>query len=96
MAEFDPVRPPPPASGGGPEEPLVLIDRTHPQTAVITLNRPERMNSMSFEQMVPLHAAFAEVADDNATTCVVLTGAWAASAARLVTAATISAAAPGA
>ena len=74
MAELDPVRPSPPASGGGPEAPLVLIDRTRPQTAVITLNRPERMNSMSFEQMVPLHAAFAEVADDNATTCVVLTG----------------------
>ena len=30
---------------------------------------------MAFEQMVPLHEAFARVADDNDITCVVLTGA---------------------
>ena len=58
----------------GPQEPFVLIDKPRPHTTVITLNRPERMNSMSFEQMAPLHAAFAEVAKDNDTTCVVLTG----------------------
>lgn len=53
---------------------LVLIDKPRPHTAVITLNRPERMNSMAFELMVPLHEAIAEVAEDNDTTCVVLTG----------------------
>ena len=58
----------------GRQEPFVLIDKPRPHTTVITLNRPERMNSMSFEQMAPLHAAFAEVAKDNDTTCVVLTG----------------------
>ncbi|MEZ5373030.1 MAG: enoyl-CoA hydratase [Microthrixaceae bacterium] len=58
----------------GRQEPFVLIDKPRPHTTVITLNRPERMNSMSFEQMAPLHASFAEVAEDNDTTCVVLTG----------------------
>jgi len=53
---------------------LVLIDKPRPHTTVITLNRPERMNSMAFELMVPLHEAFVEVGDDNDTTCVVLTG----------------------
>ena len=52
----------------------ILIDKPRPHTSVITLNRPERMNSMAFELMVPLHDAFAEVADDNDTTCVILTG----------------------
>ncbi len=53
---------------------LVLIDKPRPHTTVITLNRPERMNSMAFELMVPLHHTFEQVAADNDTTCVVLTG----------------------
>ena len=53
----------------------VLIDTPRPHTAVITLNRPERMNSMAFELMVPLHDAIDQVAADNDITCVVLTGA---------------------
>lgn len=53
---------------------LVRIDRPRPHTAVITLARPERMNSMAFELMVPLHDALAEVAEDHDTTCVILTG----------------------
>ena len=52
----------------------VLVDKPRPHTTVITLNRPERMNSMAFELMIPLHEAFAAVAEDNDTTCVVLTG----------------------
>jgi len=53
---------------------LVRIDKPRPHTTVITLARPERMNSMGFELMVPLHDAFAAVAEDHDTTCVVLTG----------------------
>jgi enoyl-CoA hydratase len=33
---------------------LVLVDRPRPNIALITLNRPERMNSMAFDVMVPL------------------------------------------
>jgi enoyl-CoA hydratase len=56
-------------------EPMVLVEHPRPHTAVITLNRPERMNSMSFDLMLPLHDAFAEVGEDHDTHCVVLTGA---------------------
>ena len=56
------------------EDAPVLIEKPRPHTTVITLNRPERMNSMAFQLMVPLHEAFEEVAADNDTTCVVLTG----------------------
>lgn len=54
---------------------LVLIDKPRPHTTVITLNRPERMNSMAFQLMVPFREALDEVAQDNDTTCVVITGA---------------------
>lgn len=57
-----------------PRTDLILIDKPRPHTTVITMNRPERMNSMAFELMVPLHEAIARVAEDNDTTCVVLTG----------------------
>jgi enoyl-CoA hydratase len=53
---------------------LVRIEKPAPGTTVITLDRPERMNSMAFELMVPLHEAFEQVAADNETTCVILTG----------------------
>lgn len=54
--------------------PYVRIEKPIPRTTVITLDRPERMNSMAFELVVPLHAAIEEVAADNDTTCVILTG----------------------
>lgn len=43
--------------------------------ALITLNRPERMNSMAFDVMVPLKRVLDEVTYDNEVRVVVLTGA---------------------
>jgi len=54
--------------------PHILVAKPRPHTTVITMNRPERMNSMAFEMVGPLHDALAEVAQDNDTWCVVLTG----------------------
>jgi enoyl-CoA hydratase len=54
---------------------LVLVEHPRPQIALITLNRPERMNSMAFDVMVPLKAALEKVAYDNSVRVVVLTGA---------------------
>jgi enoyl-CoA hydratase len=54
---------------------LVLVEHPRPQVALITLNRPERMNSMAFDVMVPLKAALDEVTYDNSVRVVVLTGA---------------------
>ena len=53
---------------------MIRIEKPEPGTSVIVLDRPERMNSMAFELMVPLHEAFEQVAADNDTTCVILTG----------------------
>jgi enoyl-CoA hydratase len=67
--------PTPPARGTNEAgEPLLLVEKPRPHTTVITMNRPERLNSMAFELMAPLHDAFEAVADDNDTTCVILTG----------------------
>jgi enoyl-CoA hydratase len=54
---------------------FVKVERPRPQVALITLNRPERMNSMAFDVMVPLREALAQVSNDNAVRVVVLTGA---------------------
>jgi enoyl-CoA hydratase len=54
---------------------LVLVEHPRPEVALITLNRPERMNSMAFDVMVPLKAALEEVTYDNSVRVVVLTGA---------------------
>ncbi len=52
----------------------VRIEKPRPHTSVIVMDRPERMNSMAFELVGPLHDAIEEVAADNDTWCVVLTG----------------------
>jgi enoyl-CoA hydratase/carnithine racemase len=53
---------------------LVLVDRPQPHTALVTLNRPDRLNAMSIDLVIELHDALAEVAEDNDTWVVVLTG----------------------
>ena len=43
------------------ESRFVLVDRPRPHVALVTLNRPERMNSMAFDVMVPLKAALEDL-----------------------------------
>ena len=54
---------------------FVLVDRPRPDVALVTLNRPERMNSMAFDVMVPLKDALDGLRVDNDVRVVVLTGA---------------------
>ncbi|QRY44030.1 enoyl-CoA hydratase [Mycolicibacterium boenickei] len=54
---------------------FVLVDRPRPNVALVTLNRPERMNSMAFDVMVPLKDVLEELRYDNSVRVVVLTGA---------------------
>jgi enoyl-CoA hydratase len=54
---------------------FVVVDRPRPQVTVITLNRPERMNAMAFDVMIPFRRALEEASADNDTRVVVLTGA---------------------
>jgi len=55
--------------------PFILVDRPRPDVALVTLNRPERMNSMAFDVMVPLKKALDELNHDNSARAIVLTGA---------------------
>src|SRR2546430_15186013 len=54
---------------------FVLLDKPRPHVSLVTLNRPERMNAMAFDVMVPLREALEQVSLDNDTRVVVLTGA---------------------
>ena len=54
---------------------FVLVDRPRSNVALVTLNRPERMNSMAFDVMVPLKAVLDELTNDNSVRAIVLTGA---------------------
>ncbi|MGW4324792.1 enoyl-CoA hydratase [Nocardia sp. NPDC004573] len=54
---------------------FVLVDTPRPHIALVTLNRPERMNAMAFDVMIPLREALEQVRADNDVRVVVLTGA---------------------
>jgi len=54
---------------------LVTVDTVRPHVRRITLDHPERLNSMSFALVTELYAALDEVGADNDCRVVVLTGA---------------------
>lgn len=54
---------------------FVLTDRPRPGVARITLNRPERMNAMAFDVMIPFREALEEIGRDNDVRVVIITGA---------------------
>src|SRR4249919_3876964 len=53
----------------------VLIDRTRPGIAVLTLNRPQRLNAMNYDLVRGLYDAFDELSADRSCRVIVLTGA---------------------
>ncbi|MCP5057975.1 MAG: enoyl-CoA hydratase [bacterium] len=54
---------------------FIQISKPQPQVTLVTMNRPERMNAMAFDVMIPLRDALREISFDNETRVVVLTGA---------------------
>ena len=54
---------------------FVRVERPREAVALVTLDRPERMNAMAFDVMVPLRDALREVSGDNDVRAVVITGA---------------------
>src|SRR5437868_14231202 len=54
---------------------FVLIDRPRPGVALLTLNRPERMNAMAFDVMIPFRETLEAISHDNDVRVVVVTGA---------------------
>jgi enoyl-CoA hydratase len=56
-------------------EPLVVLSSARPHVSLITLNKPDRLNSMSFGLVGALYAALEQVGADNDCWVAVLTGA---------------------
>jgi enoyl-CoA hydratase len=54
---------------------FVRVERPRGGVALVTLDRPDRMNAMAFDVMIPLREALEEVSRDNDVRVVVLTGA---------------------
>src|SRR6266436_9752104 len=54
---------------------FVLVDKPRPGVTLITLNRPERMNAMAFDVMIPFRETLEAVSHDNDTRVVIVTGA---------------------
>jgi enoyl-CoA hydratase len=54
---------------------FVAVDRPVPGVAVVTMNRPERMNAMAFDVMVPVREQLVELGHDNSVRAIVVTGA---------------------
>jgi enoyl-CoA hydratase len=53
---------------------FVKVSALHPHIALVTLNRPDRMNAMAFDVMLPLRDTLRAIGDDNDVRVVVLTG----------------------
>jgi enoyl-CoA hydratase len=54
---------------------FVAVERPVPGVAVVTMNRPERLNAMAFDVMVPVREQLLELGHDNDVRAIVLTGA---------------------
>ncbi|MEX2394673.1 MAG: enoyl-CoA hydratase [Actinomycetota bacterium] len=54
---------------------FVTVESPREGVALVTLNRPERMNAMAFDVMIPFREELAKVGNDNSTRVVVVTGA---------------------
>src|SRR3954453_1536325 len=54
---------------------FVVIDRPRPGVALVTLNRPERMNAMAFDVMIPFRESLETLSHDNDVGVVIVTGA---------------------
>jgi enoyl-CoA hydratase/carnithine racemase len=53
----------------------VLCERITPQIAVVTLNRPDKLNALNAELISELDATFATLSADPNMACAILTGA---------------------
>jgi len=53
---------------------FVRVETPRPGVALVTLDRPDRMNSMAFDVMIPLRETLEEISRDNDVRVVVLTG----------------------
>jgi enoyl-CoA hydratase/carnithine racemase len=52
----------------------VRVERPTPEVALVTLDRPDRLNAMNHELVADLHDALEQIGTDNTCRVVVLTG----------------------
>lgn len=53
---------------------FITVDFPRPEVAVVSLNRPERMNAMAFDVMVPFREALESLSFNNEVRVVIITG----------------------
>jgi enoyl-CoA hydratase len=53
---------------------FIQISKPRPKITLLRMNRPERMNAMAFDLMIPMRDALREISFDNDTRVVILTG----------------------
>ena len=53
----------------------VLVDRTRSEIAVVTLNRPHRLNALTSEMLARIYAVFESLGRDHTVRVIVITGA---------------------
>jgi enoyl-CoA hydratase len=53
---------------------FIKVEFPKPEIALVKLNRPERMNAMAFDVMVPLRETLEEISFNNSVRVVILTG----------------------
>lgn len=56
------------------DESFIRVEKPRPHICLVTLDRPERMNAMAFDVMVPLRETLEAIASDNDVRAVILTG----------------------
>lgn len=54
---------------------FLIVEKPRPHVSLVILNRPERMNAMAFDVMIPFREALERINHDNDTRVVVVTGA---------------------
>lgn len=58
-----------------PSDEFLIVEKPRPHVTLVTLNRPDRMNAMAFDVMIPFREALERINHDNDTRVVVVTGA---------------------
>src|SRR5882724_439295 len=63
-----------PLTGGQGMADYIVVEKTQ-GVAIITLNRPEQLNAMSYQLSFELHEAVQQMSADDEVGCIVITGA---------------------
>ena len=62
-------------AGANDAEHDVLVDRSHPGVALVTLNRPHHLNALTSEMLATIYGTFEELGRDETCRVIVITGA---------------------